>query len=159
MLLNQFNQIGEDLMQTTCAIRSGASMDWPVMPFLFSFGGIELILMHAVFLLSFWERDLRVPAVVTALDGILLGVNMVWIFILFGRWPDNVIERIRFSCAADLLLELFSLALWVVWVSRYAAWSFDALTIIALQTLDVLLTLWVLRFLRLLTQADRENNP
>ena len=154
MWQDRFNQIRRELKRALLALSTGASRYRAVfMAFLLSFAGLELIMLHAAFLLSYWERVLQVPAVITALSGILLGGNMLWIYLMFGQLQDATIERIRFSCAVDLLLALFGLALWVVWVARYAAWSFDALIIVVLQTLDILLTLWLVRFLRVLSQA------
>ena len=157
MFQNPFNQIGDDLKRIIRKIRFGVSIDSPFIPFLFSFAGIELLFIHVAFLLSFWENTWRLPAVVIALDGILLGVNMVWISILLLR-PRSaercVIEQIQFSSAANLLLALFSLSLCGVWISRSAAWSLEPLTLIALQILDVVVILGVLRFLRALVKAS-----
>ena len=157
MLLNPFKQIGEHVKRIIRAIRSSMSIGSPFIQFIFSFAGIELLIFHVAFLLSFWENTWRLQAVVVALDGILLGANMVWISILLLR-PRSAercaIERIRFSSAADLLLALFSLSLCGVWISRTADWSLEPLTLIALQTLDVVVILGVLRFLRSLVKAS-----
>ena len=156
MLLNPFKQIGEILKRIIRAIRSGARIDWLFIPFVFSFDGFGLVLIHIAFLSSFWESTWRLPAVVIALDGSLLGANVVWIFILlFGprRAVRCVIERLRFSSAADLLLALFSLSLCGVWLSRSAVWSLETLILIALQIVDVVLIIGMLRFLRALEQV------
>jgi len=157
MLLNPFKQTREILKRIVRAIGFGMSIGSPFSEFIFSFAGIQLLIFHVAFLLSFWKNTWRLPAVVIALDGILLGVNMVWISILLLR-PRNaersVIEQIQFSSAADLLLALFSLSLCGVWISRTADWSLEPLTLISIQILDVVVILGVLRFLRALAKAN-----
>jgi len=157
MLLKPFKQIGEILKRIVRAIRFGMSVGSPFSGFIFSFAGIQLLIFHVAFLWSFWESTWRLPAVVIALDGILLGANMVWISILLLRPRSTarcVIEQIQFSSAANLLLALFSLSLCGVWISRTADWSLEPLTLIALQILDVVVILGVLRFLRSLAKAN-----
>ena len=153
MLLKPFKQIGEGLKRIIRTIRFGMPID---SPFIFSLAGIQLLIIHVAFLLSFWESTWRLPAVVIALDGIFLGVNLVWVSILLLR-PRSaarcVIEQIQFSSAANLLLALFSLSLCGVWVSQTAAWSLDLLTLIAFQMLDVMVILGVIRFLRALAKV------
>jgi hypothetical protein len=156
MLLNQIHQIGEGLKRIVRAIRSGAHIDSPFIQFIFSFAGIELLIIHIALLLSTWEYPWRLPAVVIASDGIFLGVNMVWISMLLLRPRSaerGVIEQIQFSSAANLLLALFSLSLCGVWVSQTAAGSLELLTLIVFQMLDVVVILGVLRFLRALVKA------
>ena len=121
----------------------------------FVFAGLALVYTYASMPWSLWNTALRISVGISVLMGILNGILTLLFFLLIGQteWK-RAIERIQFIAAANLLLELGGLAVSGMQASREVGWSRDVVTAVLFQIGNLIFTLGLLRFARLLERND-----
>jgi len=155
MFSNRFVKFRRDLRWIARQIGASLNMDSRYFSLLCAYGGLEILLIHVAFPIIYLGNTFEVPALFMAVDGILLGATMVWVYRTLEKRQFHMLAGIRFSLAACLLWAIGSVAVWGSGVSQSAAALFDALPIIVFQVLDVLVILGISRFLRSVEHPDQ----
>ena len=121
----------------------------------FVFAGLALVYTYASMFWSLWDKASRISVGISGLLGIVNGILTVLFFLLIGQteWK-RTIEQIQFIAAANLLLELSGLAVSGLQASREVGWSLDMFTVFLFQIGNLIFTLGVLRFARLLERYE-----
>ena len=130
-------------------------VDLRYLSLVFVFAGLALVYTYASMFWSLWDKASRISVGISGLLGIVNGILTVLFFLLIGQteWK-RTIEQIQFIAAANLLLELSGLAVSGLQASREVGWSLDMFTVFLFQIGNLIFTLGVLRFARLLERYE-----